>query len=594
MSMPTRSLRAVIYLRVSTERQARNGGDEGYSIPAQREACLRKAEALGADVVDEYADRGESARSADRASLQDMLTRIETKEDVHYVIVHKVDRLARNRRDDVEIGFRLRNAGAQLVSCVENIDDTPSGALLHSIMSGIAEFYSRNLAHEVKKGLHQKAKSGGTPTQAPIGYLNARAKIDGREIKTVDLDDERSPHIRWAFETFAGGDWSLSEIAEELEARGLRRRPTVRYAATPLSRSQVHRMLRNPYYVGIVRYAGVDYVGKHEPLVDLATWQQTQTVMEAHRVASDRPSKHKHYLIGSLYCGHCGGRLGLSASRGRHGGIYKYFFCIAGNKKRTDCPQSYIPIETIEEAVAGYYRHIEMSEKDLEQIASQMRSHVAVTRNLAEKEVVRQTIRIERLDAERRKLLAAHYADAVPLDLLREEQDRIARESHQAERVLEVCDGQFRLIEANLDRALALLASCAEVYRRSAPEGRRKLNQALFEKIFVVDDMVSAVDLAAPFHELTDSDLAGRISREEDLDLDVLLADEAEPTVRYERQKGSVAAGDSVLATITWHPRERPDGALPVDSKNPAAYCRRRGSNKTLLAEGGGFEPPGP
>ena len=353
-------------------------------------------------------------------------------------------------------------------------------------------------------------------------------------------------------------------------------------------------MLRNPYYIGIVRYAGVDYVGKHEPLVDLPTWQRAQEVLSAHRVASDRPSKHKHYLIGSLYCGHCGGRMGFSSSRGRHGGIYTYFFCIAGNKKRTDCDQGYIPTQTIEQAVADYYRSVAMAEADLDEIAEQMRSHVAVTRTLTEKEIARQTLRLERLDTERRKLLKAHYADAVPLDLLQEEQARIGNEIDQAQRILETCEGQFSLIEANLDRALALLESCEEVYRRSAPEGRRKLNQALFEKIFVVDDMVAGADLAAPFHELTDDDLAARIERDETRDLAELLAAPDEPSVTYERRKGSEAEGDTVIGTVSWHPRERPDGALPVDRRNPAVYCRRRGSNKSLLAEGGGFEPPGP
>ncbi|MDH4171626.1 MAG: recombinase family protein, partial [Acidimicrobiia bacterium] len=112
------SRRAVIYLRVSTERQARKGaGSEGYSIPAQREACQRKADTLGATVISEYLDAGESARSADRPQLQDMIRRLEDLSDVDYVIVHKIDRLARNRRDDVDIAFAIRSAGAELVSC---------------------------------------------------------------------------------------------------------------------------------------------------------------------------------------------------------------------------------------------------------------------------------------------------------------------------------------------------------------------------------------------------------------------------------------------------------------------------------------------
>ena len=65
---------AVIYLRVSTKDQAARGGEaEGFSIPAQRDACLRKAQSLGAVVVEEFVDRGESARSADRPELQRLL-----------------------------------------------------------------------------------------------------------------------------------------------------------------------------------------------------------------------------------------------------------------------------------------------------------------------------------------------------------------------------------------------------------------------------------------------------------------------------------------------------------------------------------------
>ena len=107
---------AVIYVRVSTKEQAERDGDpEGYSIPAQREACKRKAAALGAVVLDEFVDRGESARTADRPELQRLLEFVHTT-PVTYVIVHKIDRLARNRADDVAINLSLQQAGVQLVS----------------------------------------------------------------------------------------------------------------------------------------------------------------------------------------------------------------------------------------------------------------------------------------------------------------------------------------------------------------------------------------------------------------------------------------------------------------------------------------------
>lgn len=196
-----RAKRAVVYLRVSTMKQAQTDDADGYSLPAQREACLRKAEQLGAEVTEIYIDRGESAKTAERPQFQRMLARIRDHRDVDYVILDKIDRFARNRRDDANILFELRMAGAQLVSVKENVDETPSGQLLHAIMAGIAEFYSKNLATETMKGMTQKAILGGTPGRAPIGYLNTRRRGDsGQEIRTVMVDPDRARLVQWAFE----------------------------------------------------------------------------------------------------------------------------------------------------------------------------------------------------------------------------------------------------------------------------------------------------------------------------------------------------------------------------------------------------------
>src|SRR5437879_7783143 len=151
-------MRCVIYLRVSTREQAEKDAVEGFSIPAQREACVRHIRDLGWDLVDEYSDRGESARSADRPQLQAMLRRITEDRDVDAVVVHKIDRLARNIEDHVAIRAVLRRCGVSLVSVTEKLEETASGRLVEGIHALMAEFYSANLAAEVRKGQSQKAK----------------------------------------------------------------------------------------------------------------------------------------------------------------------------------------------------------------------------------------------------------------------------------------------------------------------------------------------------------------------------------------------------------------------------------------------------
>jgi DNA invertase Pin-like site-specific DNA recombinase len=111
--------KALIYLRVSSMQQAEKDYDaEGYSLPAQRTACRRKADSLEATVAEEFVERGESGTTANRPALKRMLARL-AEGDVQYVIVHKVDRLARNRADDVAIVMAIRQSGATLVSVSE-------------------------------------------------------------------------------------------------------------------------------------------------------------------------------------------------------------------------------------------------------------------------------------------------------------------------------------------------------------------------------------------------------------------------------------------------------------------------------------------
>ena len=214
--------RAVSYIRVSTREQAQRGGsEEGFSLPAQREANKRKAQSMGALVVKEFADRGESARSANRPELQKMLAYLKQDGGIDYVIVHKLDRLARNRADDVEINRAFEEAGVRLVSTSENIDQTPGGMLLHGIMSSIAEFYSRNLANEVIKGMGEKARNGGTLGKAPLGYVNVRGRDEhGREVRTVELDEERAPLLRLAFSEYATGQWTVGQLAKHVAGLG--------------------------------------------------------------------------------------------------------------------------------------------------------------------------------------------------------------------------------------------------------------------------------------------------------------------------------------------------------------------------------------
>ena len=560
--------RAVSYLRVSSAQQAETDFDqEGYSLPAQREACERRAKTLGAELVEEYMDRGISATTTRRPGLQAMLTRL-AEGGIDYVIVHKVDRLARNRADDVAIVMAIRQAGAQLVSTSENVDETPSGLLLHGIMSSIAEFYSKNLATEIIKGSTQKAKKGGTPYKAPLGYRNHREWVDGREIRTVIVDPERCPLITRAFTLYATGEFALSDLATILEAEGLRTNASRTLAEQRVGANRLSTILRNDYYLGTVRYGGKSYPdGRHTPLTDIGTFERVQEVLALQRHAGERSWKHHHYLIGTIFCAECHNRLIYSRNRGSTGAIYEYFFCI--NRRDGSCNQPHHRVEAVEQAVEDYYANIQLTTATRADIRRTARERLSTVGERNGAEVTRAQRALSQLRGQEKKLLTAHYADEISAELFSEEQQRLRRERVAAETTIARLGRDFETAERGLDLALNLTDDTQHTYRRADDEQRRLFNQGIFERIEIDREHIERSTLASPFAELL-------ADQPQHADTDArALADRLDPD-------GDAWATGPSLALV---------GAPgPENAKNPGP-SKDRGSNVASLVPLRGFEP---
>ena len=497
---------AVSYLRVSTRGQAERGGgaDEGFSIPAQREANKRKALSMGVIVGKEFVDRGASAKSADRPELQKMLEYVKENADrVDYVIVHKVDRLARNRGDDIDIMRTLRECGVQLVSASESIDDTPAGMLLHGIMSSIAEFYSQNLANEVKKGMGEKVKSGGTPTRAPLGYLNIRRMDDkGREERTVVLDEERAPLIKLAFEEYATGNWTVNDLAEHLAACGLTTRATPRIPSVPVDKRVLNTVLVNPYYKGVVTYKGVEYAGNHPALVATDVWQQVQDVLASH-VNGERTREHPHFLKGSLYCRQCGSRMIVTYAKARSGVRYPYFICAGRHSKREkDCKQKAVLIDEVERQVEQIYDRYSLSPELRKYLEKYLQTNIKAEQEKYEAELGGLRREKDKLERKRKKLLEAHYNDAIPLDLMKSEQQKIAKQLLAIEHQMKIYGQIFAGVSESISKALELIEDCGLTYRLVDDRYKKMLNQAIFSKLWVGEDGNVTAEFREPFNML--------------------------------------------------------------------------------------------
>lgn len=470
---------SLIYLRVSTNDQANQGTEpDGFSIPAQRRACLKKAEQLDADVTAEFMDRGESARTAKRSGLQALLNHLATNQ-VDYVIVHKVDRLARNLHDDVTIRLAIRQSGAQLISVSENVDNTPSGQLLHGVLASINEFYSGNLAAEALKGATEKARQGGTPYRVGLGYRNVIRRYEDRELRTVELDDERAPFIRLAFSLYATGTYTVRSLRDELVARGLQPRRTGLHLR-PLSVSVLAKVLGSRYYLGFVNYNGHEYRGQHPPLVTPGTFAAVQLARISHRHGEKRQA-HQHPLKGRIFCARCGDYLSYSISKGN----YPYFFCLTRHGRIGSCDLPYLPVAQVEAAVVERYRRFELSTGQRNHLVSTLKRELTQAGLHLQEQRQAQAARRERLDREQTRLLQAYYEHVVTGPLMKTEQCRIQKEMtsiEQAEAELDTGVGERRVVE---QRALELARSLnlSEAYDQALDQVKRFLTRACFSRL---------------------------------------------------------------------------------------------------------------
>lgn len=404
---------------------------------------------------------------------------------VDYVIVHKLDRLARSRADDIAITQAVEEAGARLVSSTENIDPSPNGALLHGIMASIAEFYSRNLANEVMKGMRQKAIQGGTPGRAPIGYLNIRARTDdGREYRTVQLDSERSPHLIWAFETYATGGWSIVQLVTALTERGLRTRVSASRSPAALTVASLHRVLTNPYYMGVVTLNGAQHPGTHRPLVSTTTWDRVQQLLTSRR-QGERSRIHTHYLKTTIRCFNCQRRLLVHKVRSKSGRIYDYFICSGRQNGTPPCTQRALRIADVERRIANAYQLIQISAQQRSQIERRHRERLASEASVYERKLSDLDEQSIALQLRQEKLLEAYYADGLTRDLFVKEQKKVAQSLAHIGLERERLSEDLAVHQQRLTESLDLLENAYSCYLSAAPADRKQLNNALFHHILI-------------------------------------------------------------------------------------------------------------
>lgn len=310
-----------ILLRVSYKEQW-----DGYSIPSQLRTIHEYATRLGIIIVGNPIIEIASAKSAGRKDFNGLVKLLKAElrkpreRRIDQVLTEKTDRLTRNHVDKetlLQLGVTIHLVKENLV--VNNESASGDLFVFDNHVSN-ASRYSRNLGEEASKGMREKAEEGWYPSNAPIGYINT---VRSDEKKIISTDPVYGPIVAQMFQLYSSGKYSLTtlvtEINDSIKKADLKRK---------LCKSVMAKILSNPFYYGVYLWNGIEYKGKHRPIITKDTFDQVQSILHgSNKHVRQVRDKDKWLFQGMIFCDLCGCAVVAEKKKG----CYIYYHC-TGNK----------------------------------------------------------------------------------------------------------------------------------------------------------------------------------------------------------------------------------------------------------------------
>lgn len=462
-------MNVVIYARYSDSKQREE------SIEGQLKVCYAYAERNGYNVIGEYIDRAISAKTDDRPNFQKMI-RESGKKFFQGILVYRLDRFARNRYDSAKYKYYLKKNGVKVISASEPISDDASGVLLESVLEGMAEYYSVELAEKVNRGLSVNAEkclsNGGT---TPLGY-----RIEN---KHYVIDEEKAPVVREIYEKYADG-WSAKQICESLNERHIR---SARGAA--FNKSSLHTILKNRKYLGIYIYNGKEIPGGMPQIVEKELFDRVQARMTENKQAPARArAKAEYILSGKLFCGYCKEKMiGHSSNQiSKKGVIFNYYKCknSGGGKP---CKKKMVQKNYIEDIVVAECKKL-LTKSNIHRIAREV---VKIARQMDDRtEQKRLEALLKQKQGEKTnqmQSLRLCSSDEVR-QMIFEDLSQIGQEIKELERQIELEKTRHYVVsEKQVEEYLSQLAE-GDIRNRTY---RRSLIRLFINRIFLYDDKIT-------------------------------------------------------------------------------------------------------
>ncbi|MEP7029211.1 MAG: recombinase family protein, partial [Candidatus Eisenbacteria bacterium] len=377
--------RVAFYTRISTDEDKQK-----YSLDAQHDRleafCQGVYGDAGYTLVEVFRDT-ESGAHLNRPALTRMLADAEAGR-FDELIVFRVDRLSRKLNDLGPMVERLTQWGVAFRSVSESFDTaSPSGRAMMQLLGVFGELERETIIERTIVGMERKARTGvwvgGT---VPYGY---RIRDDK---KGIVIHEDEAFIVRRAFTRYATGAVGVRSLRDELTGDGHWKR-----TGRPWDARCLLHMLRNPVYVGKLRWKTEMHQGTHEAIVPAELFARAGAVLRGR--ADDLKGRQWHtgserLATGLIFCSKCGrGMVGVSGLK--NGKRTAYYAC-NGRLTKSGCRMDYIRADLLEgQIIAGFqdlFRTREMVERvwrEAQRLIEKERPEIEAEAGKVERDVAR-------------------------------------------------------------------------------------------------------------------------------------------------------------------------------------------------------------
>ncbi len=448
------------YIRVSTARQ----GEKGVSLQEQKDAIIQYAQRYSLNIAEWFEER-ESAAKRGRPVFTQMMKQLRRGKACG-VIIHKIDRSARNLKDWADLG-ELIDAGLEVHFANESLDlNTRGGRLSADIQAVVAADYIRNLREESRKGFYGRLKQGLYPLPAPIGYID-RGKGQEKQV-----DPERGPIVVKLFALYGTGKYPLHRLLDEAQSLGLHTRQ-----GKLLSLNGLSTVLNNPFYTGMIRIrrTGELFPGNHAPLIAKSLFDRVQAILRGKTVT--RMVRHEFAFRKLLKCGPCGYTLIGERQKG-----HVYYRC-----QQRFCPTTTIREEAVDMALAPFIAKLILEPKEVEYAEGWLENMKRSEQTRCQQELHNSRLQLDSIRTRLGRLTDAFIEGIIDKSLF---EGRKAALLGDEQRTMELIHGLEAGNGTGLQRLqgfLELVRIAPVVYVNAEPEEKRDLTKKLFSNLKLID-----------------------------------------------------------------------------------------------------------